>query len=234
MHCDGKASLANRIQRLSDCLSGDVIDQLHGPFLVSAFNEFRDSPQKILYVGQETYGWIPFKKLLGYPDDSVKELKKLYEDFDFAQTSKARRSPFWRFHRDLVLKLGLHYRSLLWSNLVRFDMENSKPLSRSIIGQSYEKLIMKAQHGMLRNEIEEHRIEKVIFLTGPNYDFILKQEFTECQFVRINAGYSERELCSVVTKDYPNIKMIRTYHPAYLVRSRKYNDILNICAGILV
>ncbi len=211
----------------------DVLEELCGPFLISVPQEFKNASRKILFVGQETYGWIPFKNLLESGENFKNESKIWYEEFDYAQGPKALRSPFWRFHRQLSQGLGLDYRSLLWTNLVRFDRINKENKRASILQESYAEILLKAQNGILRSEIENNNIENVIFLTGPYYDYIIQQEFLRCEFTEISKTYSKNQASLVFANDYPNVRMIRTYHPRYLQHSGMFQGILRTCIDFI-
>ena len=77
-------------------------DELACPLLVSSNNQYlekiNESKQKILYIGQETNGWV------NYDDNNefmVNEIEKVY--YDFMMKSDYNK-PFWQFIKSIIGK----------------------------------------------------------------------------------------------------------------------------------
>lgn len=207
------------------------LGDLCGPFLLEATEEFEAARDRVLFVGQETNGWYSVSEFLA-PSGGLSEAALWYRDFDFAEGHPARRSPFWRFHRKVAAGLGLHWRALLWSNLVRFDGKQL-PMSRaSIIGQPFERALLSLQGGLLLSEIEHLGIGTVIFITGPDYDHAIQNEFEDVELTAVG-GWQDRQLVEVKVRRLPSVRMIRTYHPAYLQRAylfdKAVDEIMRFC-----
>ncbi len=196
--------------------------ELCGPFLLDATPEFSAARRRVLFVGQETNGWYSvsdFLKMTG----GLSEAVSWYRDFDFAYSHPAARSPFWRFHRMLAQSLDLHWRALLWSNLVRFDGKHLSRSGASILGMPFENDLLTLQRGVLTREIERLEIDTVVLVTGPDYDHAIRSEFGEVEFAII-AGWQARQMAEVKVRSLSSARMIRTYHPAYLQRASIFDD----------
>lgn len=212
------------IERFREEWRGGDFDQLGplcGPFVLEATEEFQVARGRILFVGQETNGWYSVSDFLD-PSKGLSEAALWYREFDFAEEHPASRSPFWRFHRKLAHDLGLHRRALLWSNLVRFDGKQLAECDASIVGQPFETALLTLQRGILTREIEHLGIGTVIFVTGPDYDHVIRNEFEDVAFATV-VGWQDRQMAEVKIGALPSVRMIRTYHPAYLQRAALFD-----------
>lgn len=209
------------------------LESLCGPFLVDPTNEFRRSKKRVLFVGQETNGWYSISDFLD-PTKGLSEALLWYREFDFAEAHPASRSPFWRFHRKLARGLGCHWRAVMWTNLVRFDGKRLPAGCASIVGQPYEGALLVMQRGLLTAEIERLGVEAVIFLTGPDYDHVIRNEFPSVAFVPAQ-GWQDRQFATLAIEGLPGVQMIRTYHPAYLQRASLFekaaDEVIRFCGG---
>ena len=122
--------------------------QLSPPLLLSVSESYTSAKRRILFVGQETYGWDWTKDLqIKYPEypnaypyddmitmqdfaekvDSVDALCWGYREFNFAcHQPKTKRSPFWKAFRDVQKWPDA---GLIWNNLSRCDYDNGSILN---------------------------------------------------------------------------------------------------------
>lgn len=214
----------NFFARLEEARSNETIEdfgRMCGPFVIEPTPEFDSAHHRVLLVGQETNGWYTVEDILA-PDKGLKEALFWYRDFALADKHPASRSPFWSFHRRIAEGMGLDWRAVLWSNLVRFDGTQLNGHG-SLIGHPHESALLDLQRGVLSNEIDGLNIDTVIFLTGPNYDHIIRHEFGDIEFSAVGQ-YPVRHLAHVEHRER-RTRMMRTYHPAYLRRTGLFDDV---------
>ncbi|MBP6688361.1 MAG: hypothetical protein KA153_00090 [Hyphomonadaceae bacterium] len=222
----GGASYGELTKRLHEMhQTGGLADlgELCGPFVLEATAEFDVAPGRILFVGQETNGWYTVEDFLD-PQKGLAEALLWYREFGLAENHPASRSPFWTFHRKIAQGIGIDWRALLWSNLVRFDGTRIQNGRGSLIDHPSEAGLLALQRGVLAAEIDSLRINTVIFLTGPNYDHIIRNEFSDAEF-SVFGQWPVRQLSQVRCLARPSVRMIRTYHPAYLRRKRLFDPV---------
>ncbi|HRK71319.1 MAG TPA: hypothetical protein PLA85_07010 [Micropepsaceae bacterium] len=192
------------------------LQELCGPFVIDPTEEFLSSRLRVLYVGQETHGWDTSITDFLKDQDGLKRALGRYRDFSFGES---RSSPFWRFHHKLAERLGFGPRTLLWSNLVRFGLKKSPGESASLIESSHPDTpkLLDIQRGTLLREIEELQVHAVVFVTGPNYDAIIRDEFGDVEFLpirQVDEPPPGRWLLDIIQcKKFPDLQIVRTYHP---------------------
>ncbi|MGI8840133.1 MAG: hypothetical protein ACR2F8_05035 [Caulobacteraceae bacterium] len=76
------------------------------------------------------------------------------------------------------------------------------------------KAILDWQRGFLTGQIAILKPTAIIFFTGPNYDFVIKDEFIGVEFPPIDNRPWEK-FARVVHEHLPK-QSFRTYHPEYL------------------
>ena len=204
------------------------LEQLSNPFLIKALPSYRKAKRKILFVGQETNGWDPFKITLETfknkneeyrREDCIEFLQWMYEDLRYHR--KYDHTPFWKAMRRLyhAISPGEGDDGFLHTELVRFDYANKRP------PKDIESLLQR-EYNVLPMEIEALAPEVVIFLTGPEYDDRLRETFhrvggsgSNLNFEPVNS-LKANELSRVVHSKLP-YHSYRTYHPNY---SLHYNE----------
>jgi hypothetical protein len=215
------------IQALTS-LTKDEIDQLSMPFFTSTPEGFRRDLPVYLYVGQETFGWGAAQGYLDSPDRTA-GARADYVGFALAAGSPGyaplTHTPFWLMHRKLARTLGIPHQNLIWTNLVRFDGYRRKSRTGSLVTHAFPSLgrLLEAQKGMLEREIVDFNVRGVIFVTGPNYDGVLKDQLAVADMQPMHPEIEERALARIHLTDFPNLPAVRTYHPSYL-RRRKLED----------
>lgn len=190
------------------------LQELSLPLLMHVFSEYVKAKVKILFVGQETFGWGG--KLNDSDKLNTSSLTELYKKFKFAIDSKKRNSPFWRFLHDFNNKMNPNGNEggFLWTNLSKTDHNKTTPK---------KELQCKAISGylLLREELKIIKPDIVIFLTSWKYDNMLREIFPNVEFDIIKPRF----LTQLKHNDLP-ILTFRTYHPAYLNRSKNFEEIL--------
>jgi hypothetical protein len=194
-----------------------------------------------LVVGQETYGWSWTKNLRkDFPlydkdydfrdlesladffknDDSVDALQWGYDQFDFANRQpRTASSPFWTAFRDIQKRCS---GSVMWTNLSKCDFEGGSVLQ---LQEPHLKDFISIQAQLILGELEALKPQNVIFFTGPDYDHLL-----EMVFPRAKLEVASGQVLQVSHESLPT-NSFRTYHPAYLRRSRQWgvlDDLLSL------
>ena len=229
----GAAIYGDLFHRVVEARSTDSIADLGkmcGPFVIEPTPQFSSSPRRVLFVGQETNGWYTVEDILR-PQKGLEEALLWYREFALADNHPAARSPFWTFHRKVAAGLGLDWRAILWSNLIRFDGTALPNGCGSLVDHPCEAALLDLQRGVLSYEIDSLRADTVIFLTGPNYDHVIRSEFGDAEFSAV--GQDSVRLLSQVKSHSRRTRMIRTYHPAYLRRAglfdRVAEEVIRFC-----
>lgn len=215
------------------------------PLLLHAGPAWSASQTRLLIVGQETQGWgyssekpedpsgsIRTWEEFRVRDGAVELLMSWYAQFAFAAGHpKNRGSPFWSAFRELAHATGSDVSSTnsstLWTNLFRVDWHGG-----SVLGAAQDRLsdLMNLSGEVLVREIEALEPTAVVFFTGPRYDFALDAAFTSLKRFEF-AGYPTRTLSQLEHPQLPRLSF-RTYHPAYLSRSRQWEVISSIAQAI--
>ena len=100
---------------------------------------------------------------------------------------------------------------LTWNNIVKIGKHGAKGFPPDYI---YE--IEREHFHVIPQELEILNPNVVLFLTGPNYDSIIKDNFGELKYEAL-PNSTERQLSRVTLKNVPFA--YRTYHPNYLWRN---------------
>jgi hypothetical protein len=178
-------------------------EKISYPLLLNVTSEYCTSNKKLMIVGKETYQW-------GWKNDDIylniskekmiSQLMGLYRDFLDSTNSKA--SPFW----NMTLKLLKHlnpdtnkFTSLAWNNLIKIDVGKKRAVK-------YEDMLAQ-NFPVFLEEIKILKPDVVLFFTAHSYD--------------------ARLLKTLIENDELPFHSYRTYHPAYLRRSKKENEIVD-------
>lgn len=180
-------------------------------FVVNVTNSYLKARKKLMVVGQETCGW--FGSFEAESElEKIAWLQRGYAEFNFGCSYRS--TPFWRtVHR---LREAINPNSpndcIVWSNINCVDKKRSR-------AEDIEGLL--GDIGLLREEIRILEPEILIFLSGPNYDRLIEKQFPE-MFMENCGEFPVRALARLVHPQLPRLTF-RTYHPAYLQRSKKLN-----------
>lgn len=164
---------------------------------------------KILYLGQETNTWCGSHKNF----DSARELEKLYDDFFLK--NRMPNTLYWKYIREAtnchdVANDG----NITWNNI--FICSNKDHKGTPVLFNEINDLSVY----YLANIIEMLKIEKIISAVGPTnpYYDTLNKLVSQLGWL-INDYPTVNEPC--VYSD--NEKMLYTYHPMYLQKSKNLN-----------
>jgi len=186
-----------------------VPGDLYGPFVPYVFDEYSASTVKLIIVGQQTWGWQPFKEALEkrmlFP-----ELQDYTKGFKLGEQYRA--TPFWDFAHKLNARLNPgNPLGFVWTNLAKLEQENDLP------GDPFMQFV-KTEFCLMFREIEVLEADAVVFLTGPDYDELLfgqvylNAKIDPLPLVPIE-GFDARHFAKLANTPY---KAFRCAHPKYL------------------
>jgi hypothetical protein len=142
--------------------------------------------------------------------------------------SKASAHPFWyglkKFKMMIEEKYPAKQIRYVWNNIVKIGREDGKGLPSDYIYK-----IEKEYFSVIAEEVRIIKPSIILFLTGPNYDNKIVDNFGNSSFSAL-APFNNRALAKISIPDVDFA--FRTYHPGYLARSGKnitsfYNPIIN-------
>jgi hypothetical protein len=171
--------------------------------------EYRNADIRLVVFGQETNSWYEKeKRTIGY-------LQTRYDSFFNEGECWTYGGQFWagirRFLSSLQKKFPAKKIRLTWNNIVKISRHADKGIPPGYI---YE--IERRHFHVIPAELEILNPDIVLFLTGPNYDRIIKDNFGELKYEAL-PNATERQISRVIL---PNVRYAyRTYHPNYLWRN---------------
>lgn len=180
-------------------------NKFSNPLMIRPSKSYFTAPVRLMIVGQETNSWGGSWKL--DPDDlqnSYEEVCGIYEDFKCDKGLRKR--PFWNAAHQIADRVVGGDRakdSMIHGNLFPCDQDK---------GQSEE-----VHHNMLRGfrllprQIEVLKPEVVVFLTGPIYDYTLRDFFGKACIKSDDLEFERVWLPG----SYGSTWAARTYHPGY-------------------
>jgi hypothetical protein len=199
---------------------------LVGPDLIWLDDEYLNSASRIAIVGQEQRGWD-----YSYPefvsDWKVPDAIAVYREFDFGVSYNA--SPFWQFFHAVRLSAFPNEsdarRKVLWTNLVKFVTADES----SILKEPYAEAALQLQDDVFTTELAIAKPDVCLFVTGPNYDIVLKRYFDGLQFVPLDLPV--RQFARLVHPNLP-YHSYRSYHPKFLNydRTARWHKVLQMLA----
>ncbi|MET3979013.1 hypothetical protein ABIB62_001582 [Mucilaginibacter sp. UYP25] len=181
---------------------------IHGPYLSSPTELYLLKANKLLIIGQETYGWK------NHPD--IISQMKSYEEF---QVGKTHPSPFWSVARKMEEALGNARYSCAALNLNKFDVRGGRPKTEEQIGPIRE------LDDIIIEEIKIINPTICVFFTSHNSDYRLKNLYRDLEFIAIDS-WNVKELCVLRHPNLPKFTF-RTYHPGFLRRKGLVNKLVD-------
>jgi hypothetical protein len=233
---DVRSSLESIYRRWRQNLepSGLSLRDWSTPLLLHATDEYCAADLRVIVYGQETQGWgwttwlernhparvEPWsyqdqEKLADFvaKDDAIDALLWRYRQWAFARGPQPANSPFWQaFHQMRAWAPGI-----LWDNLVRCDYNHSTPLDASTAERTR---MLEIQRSLVLDELTALQPHVCIFLTGPDYDFVLDRTFGPVRYEPA-AGAPVREFALLSAPSLPALSF-RTYHPNFLRKSKRW------------
>lgn len=194
-------------------------NKLTNPLFIVPCDDYLNAKTKIMFFGQETNNWL-IEDHDGLFGAEIDDLFDLYDDFYNMKKCFNYGKPFWNTIKkwiDSLNKANTDQFGYIYNNLVK--------IGRCGIGfpeTHYKDFIRPLLNELVSKEIEILKPDILLFFTGPNYDFIIDDIFSNPQRNSIS-GFIEREFCELQIK---NIKLaVRTYHPGYLNRNNRNRPI---------
>ncbi len=86
---------------------------------------------------------------------------------------------------------------------------------------------MAAQKDVLKLEIRLLSPDVIVFFSGPTYDGALQVAFSDLTFHQFDSQTATREL-AVVRSESLTPLCLRSFHPSYLQRSKRWSTMLDI------
>ena len=189
-------------------------EDMAGPFLMSPNEKYATQPNRLLIIGQETYGW-------DYHVDDLTKQMEVYEKFNVGEEYYA--SPFWNVTRKVEKALGNEPYSCAWTNISKYDLDGGRAYGE------YETTISTLDDVLLE-EIKILKPNVCLFFTGPSFDNRIERLFDGVNFSSV-ADFNQRQLCRLEHADLPALTF-RTYHPNYLRRSGQEADFIDFVVGL--
>ncbi len=189
------------------------------PLLLYVFNTYKHAKIKLLIIGQQTLEWDRFGDF-DKSGDIICELMRSYRDFKLGDGTVNPGSPFWRAARILYETLNPSYQryGFMWTNIIKIDQHNKSKNRYGEPDDSIKKEMIR-RFPVVPYEIKILKPDVVVFFTGPNYDWCLKETFPQAKFSNI-PPFRKHELSFVRDNKILPKLTFRTYHPNYLQRSK--------------
>ncbi len=214
--------LSKQIFTINNNLSRE--NKATNPLLLKVDQKYIDAKIKIMFFGQETNHWHTEKDGTGQFHGEIEPLLDLYEHFYLENRCYSYGGQFWnginRFKQHLKLS-EIDKSAFVWNNVVKIGKCGKGNPIKEVLD------IQKHYFNVITTEIEILRPNYLVFFSGPNYDYLIKELITPVGFSAIT-NFKERQLCILETPF--NIRALRTYHPNFLWR----NDINKYFEEIIV
>lgn len=173
---------------------------------------------KILIVGQENDGW-------GFQNEAI---LSMYDTLDFLDSKDYNdMRPFFSFPYNFCKSINnledikdSKKTYFTWANLREFSF-NEEP--KTSLGKEAQSIIDN-EFNILEEEIKIINPDIVLFLTGPNYDYYIKNQLKGVEFKTVE-NYHIRQFARVEHKSLPK-NSFRIYHPLYLRYRKLENEYL--------
>ena len=173
---------------------------------------------KILIVGQENDGW-------GFQNEAI---LSMYDTLDFLDSKDYNdMRPFFSFPYNFCKSINnledikdSKKTYFTWVNLREFSFNEAPKTSLGKEAQS----IIDNEFNILEEEIKIINPDIVLFLTGPNYDYYIKNQLKGVEFKTVE-NYGIRQFTRVEHEALPK-NSFRIYHPVYLRRRSLENNYL--------
>ena len=184
------------------------------PCFLKAQVEYVESPLKIMFVGQETHGWLtPLNQKI----DSLR-VQEVMDEYPLERDNlyAAYNSPYWTAIRQIVVRIGLANapRSFLTSNVFPCDLDRHQaPIGLHSTFREW---------GVLKQEVAILRPDWIIFFCGPHYCGNLETYFGEGVLTPLTP---ENSLIRYEPRGQ-SWKGLVTYHPNALRWQKKGGEVI--------
>ena len=174
------------------------------PFLIEAERSYISASNRVMLCGQETQGWCNEYDTQTEPV-SIEQVCKVYRDFVW---NNGYNSPYWGFIK--ALKENLPEAGYVINNIVKIGRRYDPGCNDDINEKA------RTHFPVNREEFRILNPNKIVFLTGPNYDWRIQEVLGPFTKKRVN---DKLKCLDILTFEDPSLpQAIRCYHPAYLRR----------------
>ncbi|MDO9357880.1 MAG: hypothetical protein Q7T70_02665 [Polaromonas sp.] len=188
-----------------------ALRELSVPQFLSVSSEYLESPVRVMFVGQETRGWIG--RLAAYYDGlhGMDAVLGRYERF-IRTTSKV--GAFVQTLRAVESRLAAgRVGAVAYANLIKMDWKREGSDSRRSLEHS--KHLCDLSVRLLQAEIRLLRPSVIIFATGPTYDSLLKRALVDIRTIKVHVP---RQLWEF---EAAGALCMRVQHPQTRIQSAK-------------
>lgn len=194
------------------------VSGLSGPLLLHVFDEYYESPKKILFVGQLTNGWGIDHPTSYEPEVAVSKSQECYRGFHLGESYRL--TPFFRACRELQSRINPTAKQFgfMWSNLVKIDQAAKRPC------KDIEEAVCRS-FPVLEQEISILKPDVVLFFVGPYYVKRLRETLSGIEIPE-NCVSTSVECGRLRHQSLPENSFL-TYHPHYLMRSKRYERVMD-------
>lgn len=202
-------SLSSALKQINEDDNLDV--KPTNPLLLFVDNEeeFKGADIRVMIYGQETNGWLE-----GFNSD-MKPILDCYNNFYNGGQCWSYGGHFWngvsKFWTMLEAKYPNKKIRYIWNNIVKIGKSDEKGFPPDYI---YE--IERKHFSIIKEELQILKPNVVLFLTGPNYDSVIADNFGQLKHSALSP-FSERWLSKIELIDAEFA--FRTYHPNFLWRN---------------
>lgn len=229
-------------EKLEETFPVEDLGKISAPHLLNVDQNYLDAETKILFVGKETNKWWGKLKHFLEVDNSIDILKQRYRvkffggevpkssNINELKSYEAEKysTPFFTEYKKVSEELcegkpG----ALVWSNLLKMDLERGKKYSRN---SKSNKQVVSLSKEIFRKELEILKPDYIIFATSYTYDDIIKEFLND--FITESEVIEKRSLWKFKVD---NITCFRTWHPStisYRAKKTKFEYYQDIIANI--
>ena len=205
-----------------------IIDQgrnLHeraaNPLYLKVSEDYMNSPNKIMVLGQETNYWGSECGDNGAYCGRIEDVISIYDKFYLNKGIKGSKGPFWNEFRRIIVGTKMHHTSIVWNNINKVGR----------LGKGNVKAIDEIQFKSFRVVADEIRILKpkiLVFLTGRNYDHFIQEQVGNFETVAI----IENNIAEIqFQNEFADLKCYKTFHPNYLYFTKMNSQVMDRLIG---
>ncbi|MDO9520296.1 MAG: hypothetical protein Q7L19_08805 [Pseudohongiella sp.] len=187
------------------------------PLLLSINEEaYKQSNLKIMYCGQETFGWgdpSDDKPVLGKKsvDEVISTYDKYFTQGHYKRNEEGKRV-FWRavkkFNKALLTAFPGQNIYPIWNNISKIGKASGKGMNTKI------RELEREFFPVFQEELAVLKPDLIIFMTGPYRDGDIEFNLQKAVFSEVSGGIKERALARVKSDSFRK-PALRLYHPAY-------------------
>lgn len=174
--------LSDAIAKFNEKVSEGFISN---PFLLAVTDEYFKASKKIMLIAQETFCWFGERNRGIYTlENSIVELQNLYDLF-VNNPSRNYASPLWLYVNSIYCIARNVNAGVIFNNVAKIGF-NDRTGYDSKINVYFDRIF--------REEMSICKPDLIIFLSGPNYDSLIKQRLGVFSLNRCIPNIAERKL----------------------------------------